>query len=192
MERDQPEGGISTLATVGSPPATLAPYPNPPYLVPLTPAMPSPKDNGCPSSAKPRRPRLQRESSAPGLVPCRCSPNENRIFSHREVLRPRKQATAMKTPLKTPVSPRVFWELPRLANRQTGNFLLLAKMQPGTFFRQTGNFLIRPLPAGQAPTPSRLPEGRASAAKHGGGREGRALRTPFHRHSIGAMRNPLL
>ena len=157
--------------------------------------MPSPKDNGCPSSAKSRRPRLRRESSAPGLVPCRCSPNENRILSLWEVLRPRKQATAMKTPLKTPVSPRVFRELPRLANRQTGTFLLLARMQlgtfslvtkmrPGTFFRQTGNFLIRPLRAGEAPPVCR--RGRASAARHGGGRED----APCARHSTGIASAP--
>ena len=73
-------------------------------------------------------------------------------ISNWEVLRPRKQATAMKTPSKTTGSPPDFWELSRLNNMKTGNFLLLAKMQLGTFSlvtkmrlgtfsAQTGNFL---------------------------------------------------
>ncbi len=60
----------------------------------------------------------------------------------------------MKTPSKTPGSPRDFRELSRLANMKTGNFLLVAKMSWGTsslvpkmswgtFFTQTGNFLTR-------------------------------------------------
>ena len=59
----------------------------------------------------------------------------------------------MKTPSKTPGSPTDFWELPRLTNMKTGNFLLVAKMQLGTFFTRNenaaGNFFRanRELPA---------------------------------------------
>lgn len=83
------EGGASA--------ATLAAYPNPPPSRILEPHGEDPK-------ALRRRPRQEDRRGGERLP----STAKNKESSDREVLRPRKQATAMETPLKIPGSPRDF------------------------------------------------------------------------------------
>ncbi len=86
--------------------------------------------------------------------------HEQHIFLSDHLFRPRKQATAMKTPSKYPVPPYKMVNFLRLAPSETINFSRLAnvswttssrlaKMRWTTFFPQTDNSLpppLRPLP----------------------------------------------
>ena len=117
----------------------------------------------------------------PITPPASLASRNNKKFSNWELSRPRKQATAMKTPSKTPGSPPDLWELSRLNNMKTGNFLLLAKMQLGTFslvtkmrlgtfFAQTGNFHPAPFRGADAQPPPVC--GRKAQAQRRAGRRG--------------------
>ncbi len=151
-----------------TPAATLAPYPNPPDPRKINlPAMPSsnPRTASSPTPAPPDA----ATSLLPTTPPTPLASRNNKKLSPGEVSEPWKQATAMKTPSKTPGSPCVFGEVSRLAPCKTGNFLLVPKMTWGTFLLVTkmswGTFfhangeLPRPRPAlPAAPSPAKAPQ----------------------------------
>ncbi len=117
---------------------------------------------------------------------------ENKKFLGDQLLRPRKQATAMKTPSKYLVSPYKLDNFLRLTPSETINFSRLvnvswttssrlAKMRWTTFFAQTDNFL-HPLPHTTTESrrwggPSRPPRRRSRGGREGN--KGEFLRLVF-------------